>query len=214
MAESDERTAGIKRLEKRKGRLWGFMKREPPGVISPLTPAKMTRRLRHLMMSTIKTTSSFLRGQMGEGGLTSMFEHQAEEFASTAKRFVLKADKLARDTIVYNFQPLGIEATYTGDAGEARIVVESCPLPQRFLKQPEFLEELTFDEGSRISGSDFASDSLTSKGEWPPKKLESCSVCRVVMPRMGERLGFQWERGTTGGRPPKCTFTITVKPGE
>lgn len=212
MAEGDERTAGIKRLETRKGRFWGFMKKEPPGVITPLPPVKMTRRLRHLMMSTVKTTSSFLRGTMGEGGLTNMFEHQAEEFASTSKRLVLKADKLARDTIVYNFQPLGIEATYTGDADEARIVVESCPLPQRFLKQPEFLEELTFDEESRISGSDFAGESLTARGEWPPKKLESCSVCRVVMPRIGERLGFQWESGTTEGRPVKCTFTITVNP--
>jgi hypothetical protein len=113
------------------------------------------RALRHLMMSTVKTTSSFLRDQIGEGGLTSMFEHQAEEFASTVRRTVIRADKLAKDTIVYNFQPLGIEATYFGDAGEARIVVESC------------------------------------------------SVCRVVMPRIGERLGFQWESGTTGSIDPQ-----------
>ena len=86
MSEPPERPTGIKRLEKRKGRLWGFIRREAPGTVEPLNPLRMTYRLRHLMMSSIKTTGSFLRRRLGERGLTSMFEHQADEFASSFRR--------------------------------------------------------------------------------------------------------------------------------
>lgn len=212
MSDMPERPSGIKRLEKKKGRLWGFIRREAPGTVEPLSPAGMTQRLRHLMMSSIKTTGSFLRGRMGEGGLKNMFEHQAEEFASSALRPHLRADLLAKNTIRYNFQPLGIEASYSGDAEVAEILVERCPLPQRFLNQPEFLEQLTFEQKPLLEG--FQADTLTAKGEWPPKRVESCSLCRIVMPGIGEKLGFKWEGGVTKDRPPKCFFTISVRPDE
>lgn len=212
MSEPQERPKGIKKLEKRKGRLWGFIRREAPGTVEPLNPIRMTKRLRHLMMSSIKTTSSYLRRRLGERELTSMFEHQADEFASSWMRTVLLADALARNMILYNFQPLGMEANYSGDAEVATIVVESCPLPQRFLNQPEFLEERSFDLPPLLSSTDFASDTLTSRGEWPPKRVESCNMCRVVMPKMGERIGFEWEVGLTEQKPRRCMFTIRVKP--
>jgi hypothetical protein len=212
VSEPQERPKGIKKLEKRKGRLWGFIRREAPGTVEPLNPIRMTKRLRHLMMSSIKTTSSYLRRRLGERELTSMFEHQADEFASSWMRTVLLADALARNMILYNFQPLGMEANYSGDAEVATIVVESCPLPQRFLNQPEFLEERSFDLPPLLSSTDFASDTLTSRGEWPPKRVESCNMCRVVMPKMGERIGFEWEVGLTEQKPRRCMFTIRVKP--
>jgi hypothetical protein len=212
MSETQERQTGIKRLEKRKGRLWGFIRREAPGTVEPLNPLRMTQRLRHLMMSSIKTTGSYLRRRLGERGLTSMFEHQADEFASSWMRTDLLADALARNTILYNFQPLGMDANYSGDAEVATIVVESCPLPQRFLTRPEFLEERSYDMPPLLTSTDFASDTLTSRGDWPPKKVESCNVCRIVMPKMGERLGFDWEVGLTEKKPRRCTFTIRVKP--
>jgi hypothetical protein len=211
-SDQQEAPSGIKRLEKRKGRLWGFLRREDPGVVTPLSSDRMTRRLRNLIMYSTKTMGSFLRSRMGERGLTSLFEHQAEEFASSWRKSLYGADKLARDTIMYNFQPLGIEAVYSGDREVAQIVVEECPLPQRLMRQPEFLEEITFVEKSLLSSSDFAGDNLTAKGEWPPKKLESCSVCRIVMPRIGERLGFEWEIGMTKAIPRRCLFTIRVSP--
>jgi hypothetical protein len=212
VSEPQEKPKGIKRLEKRKGRLWGFIRRGDPGTVEPLNPLRMTKRLRHLMMSSIKTTSSYLRRRLGERELTSMFEHQADEFASSWMRTVLLADAMARNMILYNFQPLGMEANYSGDAEVATIVVESCPLPQRFLNQPEFLEERSFDLPPLLSSTDFASDTLTSRGEWPPKRVESCNMCRVVMPKMGERIGFEWEVGLTEQKPRRCMFTIRVKP--
>ena len=107
MSEEQEKPIGIKRLEKRKGRLWGFIRKEAPGIVTPLSPIKMTHRLRHLMMSSIKTTSNYLKSKFGEISLKNLFEHQAEEFASNTKRSRFRADYLARDTILYNFQPLG-----------------------------------------------------------------------------------------------------------
>ena len=212
MSDIPERSAGIKRLEKKKGRLWGILSRVAPGTVEPLSPVGMTQRLRHIMMSSIKTTGSFLRSRMGEMGLKNMFEHQAEEFASSAMRPHIRADLLAKNTIRFNFQPLGMEASYSGDAESARILVERCPLPQRFLDKPEFLEQLTFEQRPLLEG--FQADTLTARGEWPPKKVESCSVCRIVMPRVGEKLGFEWTGGLTGDAPPKCFFTISVKPEE
>ena len=161
------------------------------------------------MMSSIKTTSNYLKSKFGEISLKNLFEHQAEEFASNTKRSRFRADYLARDTILYNFQPLGIEATYSGNADEAKIFVKNCPLPQRFLGQPEFLEQITFDQKQLFT--DFGGDTLTAKGEWPPKRDESCNVCRIVMPEIGKKLGFEWEWGLTTDTYRKCFFTIKVK---
>ncbi len=208
MSGTLEEQTGIKRLEKKKGRLWGFMLREAPGKVKPLSPTSTAGRLRHLMMSTIKTTSSFLKSKMGENGPASMFEHQANEFASRYENRSFRADMLAKNTIRFNFQPLGAEASYSGDAEAARIVVERCPLPQRFLNQPEFLEQITFDQKPLIEMQ--SADTLTGKGEWPPKRIEPCSMCKILMPRIGEKLGFKWESGLTKDTPPRCFFTITV----
>ncbi len=159
-------------------------------------------------MSTIKTTGSYLRSRMGENGLTSMFEHQADEFASRYEKRSFRADMLARSTIRFNFQPLGAEASYSGDAESARIMVDRCPLPQRFLNRPEFLEQITFDQKPLLEMQ--SADTLTGKGEWPPKRIEPCSMCKILMPRIGEKLGFEWESGLTNDAPPRCFFTITV----
>jgi hypothetical protein len=115
---------------------------------------------------------------------------------------------LARWTIKYNLQPQGIEATYFGDEKEAVIETQSCPLPQKILAVPEFLYQRSFDEKPLFS--DFGADTLTSKGEWPPKKLESCHTCKVIMPKIGDILGFTWEHGLTEGPYRKCMFTITL----
>jgi len=209
MSETLESPSGIKRLEKKKGRFWGFLRREAPGIVTPLSSIRMTQRLRNLIMSSIKTMSSFLRSRIGEKGLTSFFEHQAEEFASSSKGSPFKADILARDTIRFNFQPLGMEAAYSGDAEVAQIVVESCPLPERLIQQSKFLEDRTFEQKSLLEG--FGGDTLTARGEWPPKKVESCYLCRIVMPKIGEKLGFKWESGLTKGIYPRCVFTIRMR---
>lgn len=208
MSETPERPLGIKRLEKRKGRFWGFIRREDPGIVAPLSDSRMMQRLRNLMMFSIKTMSSFLRSRMGERGLTSLFEHQAEEFASSSKGSPLRADRLARDTIMFNFQPLGMEAVYSGDAEVAKIVVESCPLPERFIRQSKFLADRAFEHEILLDG--FGGDTLTARGEWPPKKVESCYLCRIVMPKIGENLGFKWESSLTKGIYPRCVFTIRM----
>ena len=124
----------------------------------------------------------------------------------------LWADLLAKNTIRFNFQPLGIEVSYSGDAEVAEILVERCPLPHRFLNQPEFLEQLIFEPKPLLEGCQ--ADTPTSKGEWPPKRVESCSLCRIVMPRIGEKLGFKGEGGVTKDGPPMCFFTISVRPDE
>jgi len=208
VSETSERQTGIKRLEKRKGRFWGFLRRSDPGTVEPLSPIRMTQRLRHLMMLSIKATSSFLRSRMGERGLTSLFEHQAEEFASSSKGSLLKADILARDTIIFHFQPLGMEAVYSGDAEVAQIVVESCPLPERLIQGAQFLADRVFEHEILLEG--FGGDTLTARGEWPPKKDESCYLCRIVMPKIGEKLGFKWEHSLTKGIYPRCIFTIKM----
>lgn len=214
MSEPQEGSpTGIKRLEKKKGRLWGFMLREEPGKVTPLPQISMTRRLRHLMMSSIKTTGSYMRNRMGDGGLRGMFEHQANEFADAWRMRLFGADQIARDMIRYNFQPLGMEAEYSGDNEVVKIVVTRCPLPQRFLQNPEFLAEIAIEteEKGIIDGLRLY-ESLTAKGEWPPKSIEACSLCKIVVPKMGERLGFAWEHSLTDDQPPRCVFILRTKP--
>jgi len=208
VSETPERPVGIKKLEKRKGPLWGLLRREAPGVVEPLSPERMTQRLRRLMMLSVRATSSFMRDRMGEDGLTSLFEHQADEFASISGGAPSKADNLARDMIIFQLQPLGMEAVYSGDAEVAEIVVESCPLPERFIRQYKFLDDRTFEEETLLEG--FGGDTLTARGEWPPKKVEACYLCRIVMPKIGERLGFTWDISLTKGIYPRCVFIIKM----
>ncbi|UCH57540.1 MAG: hypothetical protein JSV18_01060 [Candidatus Bathyarchaeota archaeon] len=214
MGERNQQSkAGIKRLEKKGGRLWGFLVREEPGKVTPLTSERTTRRLRHLMMSSTKTTGSYMRSQMSDERLKELFEFQAEEFANAWRRGVHGADQIARDLIRYNFQPFGMEAEYSGDREVARIVVSKCPLPQRFLQDPEFLSETSFESGGKnmIENLRFF-ESLSAKGEWPPKNVEVCAVCKIVLPEIGGRLGFNWEYAISDDQPPKCLFTVSVKP--
>ena len=206
MSNPTDKTTNIKRMEKRKGRFWGFMKKEDPGIVTPLPLEQTTQRLRQLMMSSMKSIGAFLRNTIGEGGMTDMFEFQAEEFATESKKPQLSADTIARDMIKYNFQPFGIEATYTGDKKSAKILVKTCPLPQRLLNPPEFFRQYSFDQKPLLS--DFGGETLTARGEWPPKKVESCYLCRIVMPAIGEKLGFSWEYGLTDDTYRKCQFTI------
>lgn len=209
-AQSDS-SARIKKLESRKGRIWGFIRRRPKGEVQPLSPFGMVGRLRHLLMSTVKTISSYVRSNMGERTLREMFDHQAEEFASHSVNWNFGADQIAEKIIQLNFQPLGIKAEYSGDREAARIVVSDCPLPQRYMQDPELLLEIYESEDKGFKELLSLGDSLTAKGEWPPKRPEACSLCRVVIPRVGQKTGFTWEHGMTDDKPPRCFFNISKK---
>jgi hypothetical protein len=57
----------------------------------------------------------------------------------------------------------------------------------------------------------FASpDKLSSSWDWPPKKPEICGTCRIVMPKLGKKLGFSWEHRINDDIPPKCVFDIEI----
>ena len=200
---------GIKKLERRKGRLWLFKRKIPPGTVDPLSQTQMTTRLRNILVYSMKTMGSFLREAIGEDGLQKMYEHQAEQYANTSRTFILKADDLEKNMIKYNFQPQGIEATYEGNQKEAKIITKGCPLPQKLLQNPEYLQQITFDEIPVFV--EFGASTHTARGDWPPKKLESCHNCLVIMPKIGETLGFTWEHGLTEDTYRKCFFKITMK---
>lgn len=204
----------IKRLEKRRGRIWGFLRREKAGEVSPLSPWQIAGRLRHLLMSSMKTASSYMRGKMGENGLKELLEHQAAEFAINVRRRSWGADQLAANLIRLNLQPLGMKAEYEGNKEAATIIVNTCPLPQRFLQEPELLAAFFESEMKGFKGLQSLGDSLTAKGEWPPKTVEVCFLCRVVMPRVGEEVGFEWEQGITEDKPPRCFFNINIRRNE
>jgi hypothetical protein len=204
-----ENEINIKRMEKRRGRLWLFKRDIAPGVVEPLSQEQMTNRLRNIWAYTMKTMGAFLREAIGEDGMKQMYENQAQQYAESNVITRIKADDLAKKMIKYNLQPQGIEASYNGDHKQATIVTKSCPLPQKLLQNPEFLQQLHFDEKPLFV--DFGGGSLTAKGEWPPKRLESCHTCLVIMPKIGERLGFTWEHGLTDEDYRKCFFRITIK---
>jgi hypothetical protein len=203
-----ESKTNIKQLEKRKRRFWSFKRKLPSGKVEPLSETTMTKRLRNIWIYTMKTIGVFLRETIGEKGLQNMYEHQAQQYAKSSRISRLKADDLAQWTIKYNLQPQGIEATFGGNEKEATITTQNCPLPQKILARPEFLRQRTFEQESMIP--DFGAETLTAKGEWPPKRLESCHTCQVIMPKIGENLGFNWKHGLTKGPFRKCFFKITI----
>ena len=203
-----ETKTNIKRLEKRKGRFWLFKRKVPTGTVEPLSETKMTTRLRNLWIYTMKTMGTYLRDTIGEDGLQKMYEDQALQYADSSKVSRLKADDLARWTIKYNLQPQGIEATYSGNDKEAIVTTQNCPLPQKLLENLQFLHQTSFDEKPLFV--DFGAGTLTAKGEWPPKRLESCHTCQVIMPKIGEKIGFNWEHGLTDSAYRKCFFKISV----
>jgi hypothetical protein len=209
-AEGGKKPTGIKRLEKKRGRLWGLLGRGEEGIV-PLSPSAMISRLRHILMSSVKTTTSFIRNQLGEGTLSEMLDHQASEFASRRMKLSYGADQMAENIIRLNFQPLGLEAEYKGNRDEASITVKNCPLPDRFLHIPELLI-MRGEQRGGLKGLIGSGDSLTARGEWPPKRPEVCSLCRVILPRVSEERGFTWTYGLTRDRPPQCFFTLKSGP--
>ncbi len=181
-------------------------------MVARLTPEKTIGRLVHLFVASTGAMGSFLREKMGETGLHNMFEYEGEKFSEGWEKRTWRADDVARNMIRLNFQPFDVEATYTGDKDKATIIVSKCPLPEKFLQSPEFLTELTFDEQASIGGESMFSspDKVSSSWDWPPKKTEVCATCRIVMPKLGEKLGFSWKHQITNDTPPKCTFDIEI----
>jgi hypothetical protein len=210
--QSEQRPAtGIKRLETRVGRIWGFQ-REEKGGVAKLSPEGTARRLTRLFIASIDSVASFLRERMGESFLQSMFEYESEKFGEGLEKYPWRADEIAKNMIRLNFQPFGIEATYTGDAEKATIVVSRCPMPERFLESVEFLEELTFEQPLAIKGDEmFASQDRAERSlDWPPRKTEVCATCRIVMPKLGRKLGFNWNHTAIKDVPPRCVFDIEI----
>ena len=206
---SEEKKTNIKQLEKRKGRFWLFRQKTPPGMVEPLSQTQTSIRLRNLWVYTMRTIGAFLRETIGERGLLDMFESQAVQYAENERMSDVRADDIARKMIRFYLQPQGIEATYIGDEKEATIVTKKCPLPQKLIDTLEFLQQRTFDEPPLFV--DFGAGTLTAKGDWPPKKLESCHTCQIIMPKIGEILGFTWEHGLTDDSYRKCFFKIEVE---
>ena len=113
--------------------------------------------------------------------------------------------------IKLNFQPLGMEAEYLWDEKVAKIVVTRCSLHEKFIQDPEFLSRVYTLEAHAPLLEGFGSG-LRVRGEWPPKSVEVCALCRIVTPKIGEKMGFTWEHDFTDDVPPRCTFTIRVGP--
>jgi hypothetical protein len=151
---------------------------------------------------------------MGESGVRSVFEYQGEKFGEGLEKWTWRADEIAKNMIRLNFQPFGIEARYSGGKKKATIVVEKCPLPERFLHSVEYLREFTVEPHAAgfkgEAGLRRLEEKMNTSWEWPPKKTEVCATCRVVMPKLGEKLGFSWKHRTTNDTPPKCAFDIEI----
>jgi len=211
MQSEEKKATGIKRLETRIGRLWGFHRVEK-GIVARLSPEKTVGRLVRLFVASMDTIGSFLRGKMGENGLQNMFEYQGEKFGEGWEKQIWRADDIAKNMIRLNFQPFGIEARYSGDKEKATIVVEKCPLPEKFLQSVEYLRELTIEQQDaiRVNGMFASLDKISSSWDWPPKKTEICATCRIVMPKLGKKLGFSWKHHITNDVPPKCVFDIEI----
>lgn len=211
MQSEQKKTTGIKRLETRLGRLWGF-RREEKGTVTKLSPEKTVGRLVRLFIGSIDTISSFLREKMGETSLKNMFEYQGEKFGEGWEKQTWRADDIAKNMIRLNFQPFGIDAQYSGDKEKATIIVEKCPLPERFLQPVEYLKEFTMEQPLAIRGEEmFASIDRYSPGrDWPPKKTEVCATCKIVMPKLGKKLGFSWKHHISDDIPPRCVFDIEI----
>ena len=57
---------------------------------------------------------------------------------------------------------------------------------ERLLQRLELLVTFIKSEGDWFEGLRGLGDSLTAKGEWPPKPIKACSLCKVVVPRERE----------------------------
>ncbi|UCC33302.1 MAG: hypothetical protein JSW53_05920 [Candidatus Bathyarchaeota archaeon] len=217
MQSSEKKSTGIKRLEMRIGRLWGF-RREKEGIVAKLPPEKTVGRLIHLFIASVNTIGSFLREKMGETGVRSVFEYQGEKFGEGLEKWPWRADEIAKNMIRLNFQPFGIEAHYSGDKNKATIVVEKCPLPDNFGHSVEYLREFTAEPHGAVFKGEAKlrrlEESMSTSWDWLPKKPEVCATCRIVMPKLGEKLGFSWKHSMTSDAPPKCVFEIQIAKGK
>jgi len=183
---------------------------EKEGLVAGLSPEGTVSRLVNLFVASRGAAGSYFREEIGEDRLQNMFEYESEKFSKGLDKIVWRADDIAKDMIRLNFQPFGMEARYSGNSEKATIVVTKCPLPEKFLQSVEFLKEFTFEPKGAKMDELFASiDKVSSSWDWPPKKTEVCATCRIVMPKLGKKLGFTWKHRVMKV-PPECVFDIEV----
>jgi nucleotide-binding universal stress UspA family protein len=183
---------------------------EKEGAVPGLSPEGTVNRLVNLFVASRGAAGSYFREEIGEDRLQSMFEHESEKLSKGLDKIIWRADDIARNMIRLNFQPFGMEARYSGNSEKATIVVTKCPLPEKFVQSVEFLKEFTFEQkGAKIDEMFASIDKVSSSWEWPPKKTEVCATCRIVMPRLGKKLGFTWKHRVMKV-PPECVFDIEI----
>ena len=181
-------------------------------TIAALSSEGTISRLVNLYIASMGSVGSYVRENMDESSLQGIFEYQSEKFSHGLEKVVWRADDIAKDMIRLNFQPFGMEAKYSGNSEKATITVTKCPLPEKFLQSVEFLKVFKIEQEDvfRMDQMFAAPDKLSSTWDWPPKKPEVCGTCRIVMPRLGNKLGFSWEHRITDDIPPKCVFDIEI----
>ena len=182
-------------------------------TVEALSPEKTIRRLIDLHIASIGSLGSYAREKNDEQILREIFEYQSEIFSKGLEKVEWTANEIAENMIRLNFQPLGMKAKYSGDNEKASITVTNCPLPEKFLQTLEFLRIFRVEEEEKFRWTNMfaAPDRLSSTWEWPPKKIEVCGTCRILMPKLGEKLGFTWEHQITEDIPPQCVFNIELK---
>jgi nucleotide-binding universal stress UspA family protein len=182
------------------------------GAIVALSSEGTVSRLVNLYIGSMGAVGSYVREKGDESTLQGIFEYESEKFSERLGGFIWRADDIAKDMIRLNFQPFGMEAKYSGDSEKATIIVTKCPLPEKFLQSVEFLKVLRIEQKDvfRMDQMFASPDKLSSSWDWPPKKPEVCGTCRIVMPKLGKKLGFSWEHRITDEIPPKCIFDIEI----
>jgi len=182
-------------------------------TVEALSPEKTIKRLIDLHIASIGSLGSYAREKNNEQMLQEVFEYQSEVFSKGLEMVEWTANEIAENMIRLNFQPLGMEAKYSGDNEKATITVTNCPLPEKFLQTLEFLRIFRVEEEEKFNLTKMfaAQDRISATWEWPPKKMEICGTCRILMPKLGEKLGFTWEHQITEDIPPQCVFNIEIK---
>jgi len=182
-------------------------------TVEALSSEGTISRLVNLHIASMGSVGSYVREKMDESSLLGIFEYQSEKYSQGMEKFIWRADEIAKDMIRLNFQPFGMEAKYSGNSEKASITVTKCPLPEKFLQSLEFLKvyKIEREDVFRMDQMFAAPDKLSSTWDWPPKKPEVCGTCRIVMPRLGKKLGFSWEHRITSDIPPQCVFDIEIQ---
>ena len=188
------------------------MSQEEKGMVVGLSPEGTINRLVNLYVASRGAVGSYVREKMDESSLQNIFEYESEKFSKGLEKIVWRANDIAKDMVRLNFQPFGMEAKYSGNSEKATIVVTKCPLPEKFLQSVEFLKAFTFEQqdANRMDNLFASLDKVSSSWDWPPKKTEVCATCRIVMPKLGKKLGFSWQHRATAEVPPKCIFDIEI----